>query len=102
MLEVFKEAVAELPFKLEIVSVKERHSKYTLDVLYKGFGAVGCCTVDLNKTCAPGMQHDYCWSVIAIAMSTIYFYNQDYKRSKLWLDASNNKELVIKDGKCLG
>ena len=92
MLEIFQKTVKELPAKLNILSAKERNSKYVIRLEYGGKET----TVDLKKTCAPGEERDYCWSVAATAISTIYFYSGEYKMARLWMDAmiTHNKSIV--------
>lgn len=90
MLDVFYKTVNSLPFDLSIESAKEYHSKVKIEVKYDGTKA----TVELNKMCTPGAEKDYCWSVIATAMSEIYMNKGDLEKARLWLNALHNKKLI--------
>lgn len=90
MLEIFKETVKESPVELRILSAKEAYTKSTLRVEYKGAET----TVELRNTCTPGEEKNYCWYVLATAMSSIYLNAGDVKRGKLWLDSAHDRNII--------
>lgn len=79
MLDIFK---GRLIPGLTIVNVKERASKYSIYLEYEG----KTTTVELSKTCTPKCEEEYCDKVVATAMSSIYFYAQDFENARIWLE----------------
>ena len=90
MFEIFEETVKDLPVELNILSRKDGNTKCKIRLEHGGVET----TVELRNSCEPGEEKDYCWSVVATAMSTIYFYRNDYKKVRLWLDAMHDRSLI--------
>lgn len=90
MIDIFKETIKELPVELTIKTVKESYGKWKLTVKLGDDET----TVELRKTCSPGEERNYCWQVAATAISTVFFYREDYKRAKLWLDAMSDRSII--------
>lgn len=90
MLDIFKETIKELPVELTLKAAKESNAKWKLTVTMGDDET----TVELRKTCAPGEERNYCWQVAATAISTVYFYREDYKRAKLWMDAMSDRDII--------
>lgn len=93
MLEAFTEELNKLPFELKIISEKSSNYKSKLVLEYEGEKT----SVELNNTCTPGEEYNYCWNVIATAMSSIYIAKGDYKKGRLWLDALNDRSIISPD-----
>ena len=93
MYQVFQNMLAEQPRKVEIVSARNSYSKVLLKVRYEGEDI----PVSLLKTCAPGAEHDYCWTVLAEAMAHYYMLHGDAEEGKRWLAAQRDPSLITAD-----
>ena len=94
MLDIFMNVVSELPFDLLLLSAKEQRRKYKLEMEFRGREDVGRCNIDLYKTCSPGMEREYCWEVIATAISTMYFNDKKYLKAQQWLEARKDRTKI--------
>lgn len=95
MLDVFKQVVSESSVSsLQILGVQESEGTNLLRVSYTGM----VTTVELNNRCEPGYEQDYCWYVLATAMSNIYVNISDFKNARRWLDALHDR-LVVEEAK---
>lgn len=79
MLDVLKERLID---GLNIISVKEYSTKYTIEFEYEG----GKAKADLQKSCLPNCEKEVADKTIISAISTIYFNRGDFQKAKQWLD----------------
>lgn len=84
MLEIFKSVLVE---GMQIVKTKETSDKYKITVKFLNTTTV----VDLNKTCTPTYELQYCKGAVATALSSIYLDLKDIAHTRFWLDRVNGK-----------
>lgn len=93
MIDIFKKTLSELPVELEILKAKEFGSKWKLTMGFRGTQT----SVELSKACTPNEAENYCWQVVATAMSSLYMNLGDLQKARLWLNSLNNKSLITAD-----
>lgn len=90
MYEIFKEVVKDLTFDLKIVSHKHSNTKTDVELEFGGIRT----KVELRNTCTPGEERNYCWNVVATAMSNIFVIKGDLELARIWMDSMHDRSLI--------